>query len=85
MDDEIRHIQIAMPATGEEEWQALREPILSGWLCQGPKVAAFEKAFAARHQVKHDFACTSCTTALHLALTALGIGPGDEVIVPSFT
>jgi len=58
---------------------------MSGWLTQGPKVAAFEQAFAARHQVRHALATTSCTTALHLALAALGIGPGDEVIVPSFT
>jgi dTDP-4-amino-4,6-dideoxygalactose transaminase len=80
-----RRVQIALPATGEEEWQALREPLASGWLTQGPKVAAFEKAFAERHQVKHALATTSCTTALHLALAALRIGPGDEVIVPSFT
>ena len=80
-----RRVQIAAPSMGEEEWQAVREPLLSGWLTQGPKVAAFEKAFAERHQVKHALATTSCTTALHLALAALGIGPGDEVIVPSFT
>jgi dTDP-4-amino-4,6-dideoxygalactose transaminase len=48
-------------------------------------VAAFEKAFAQRHQVRNAIATTSCTTALHLALVALGIGPGDEVIVPAFT
>ncbi|WP_428248618.1 DegT/DnrJ/EryC1/StrS family aminotransferase [Ferrovibrio sp.] len=82
---ERRSIAISLPATGEEEWQAAREPIMSGWLTQGPKVAAFEKNFAARHDVKHALATTSCTTALHLALAALGIGPGDEVIVPSFT
>jgi dTDP-4-amino-4,6-dideoxygalactose transaminase len=80
-----RTIQIAQPATGDEEWHALREPLATGWLTQGPKVAEFEKRFAARHQVKHALAATSCTTALHLALAALGIGPGDEVIVPAFT
>jgi dTDP-4-amino-4,6-dideoxygalactose transaminase len=80
-----RYIQIAQPATGEEEWQAVRAPLLSGWLTQGPQVAAFERAFADRHQIKHALATTSCTTALHLALAALGVGPGDEVIVPSFT
>ena len=80
-----RQIQIATPSLGEEEWQALREPIESGWLTQGPKVASFEKAFAARHGVKHAIAVTSATTGLHLALAALDIGPGDEVIVPAFT
>ena len=80
-----RNIQIATPSVGEEEWQALREPIESGWLTQGPKVAAFEKAFSQRHDVKHSVAVTSATTGLHLALTALQIGPGDEVIVPAFT
>ncbi len=82
---EKRTIQIALPCTGEEEWQAVREPLMSGWLTQGPKVKAFEKQFAERHQVKHALATTSCTTALHLALAALDIGPGDEVLVPSFT
>jgi perosamine synthetase len=80
-----RSIQISLPCTGEEEWQACREPLMSGWLTQGPKVAAFEKAFAERHQVAHALAVTSCTTGLHLALAGLGIGPGDEVIVPAFT
>jgi perosamine synthetase len=80
-----RKIAISLPATGEEEWQACREPLLSGWLTQGPQVAAFEKDFARRHQVDHAIAVTSCTTALHLALAGLGVGAGDEVIVPAFT
>ena len=80
-----RQIQISLPSTGEDEWQATREPLMSGWLTQGPKVAAFEKAFAERHAVKHALATTSCTTGLHLILAAMGIGPGDEVIVPAFT
>jgi perosamine synthetase len=80
-----RSIAIAAPVMGEEEWLALREPLETGWLTQGPKVAAFEKAFAVRHKVEHALAVSSATTGLHLALAALGIGPGDEVIVPAFT
>ena len=80
-----RQIQISLPSTGDEEWQAVREPLASGWLTQGPRVAAFERAFAERHQVAHALAVTSCTTGLHLALAAAGIGRGDEVILPSFT
>jgi perosamine synthetase len=82
---EHRTIPISHPDTGEEEWQALRETLMTGWLTQGPKVEAFEKGFARRHGVKYAVATSSCTTALHLILTALGIGPGDEVIVPAFT
>lgn len=80
-----KYLPIAVPSMGDEEWQALREPISSGWLTQGPKVAEFEKAFAKRHGVSHALAVTSCTTALHLALLAVGVKPGDRVIVPSFT
>jgi len=80
-----RTIAISKPATGEEEWLAVREPLESGWLTQGPKVAAFEREFAKLCGVEHALATTSCTTALHLILAALEIGPGDEVIVPSFT
>ncbi len=82
---EKRSIAISLPSTGEEEWNAVREPLMTGWLTQGPKVAAFEKVFAERHQVKHALATTSCTTGLHLILAAMGIGPGDEVLVPAFT
>ncbi len=78
-------IPIALPATGAEEWQARRAPLADGWLTQGPRVAAFERAFAARHRVPHALAASSCTTALHLILAALEIGPGDEVILPAYT
>lgn len=80
-----RIIPISHPDTGEEEWEALREPVMTGWLTQGPKVEVFQKSFARRHGVKYALATSNCTTALHLILTALDIGPGDEVIVPAFT
>ena len=80
-----RIIPISLPVTGNDEWQALKEPLETGWLTAGPKVRAFEDAFARRHQVKHAIAVTSATTALHLALIALDIKAGDEVIVPAFT
>lgn len=82
---EKRSIAISLPCTGDDEWQAVRDPLASGWLTQGPRVAEFEKAFAARHGVTHALATTSCTTGLHLILAAMGIGPGDEVIIPAFT
>ena len=78
-------VQIALPFLGDEEWESLRGPLESGWLTQGPRVAEFEQAFARRHDVTRALAVTSCTTGLHLALAAMGIGPGDEVIVPAFT
>lgn len=85
MEKAERHIAIATPSLGEDEWRALREPLMSGWVTQGPKVAEFEALFAQLHQVDHAIAVTSCTTALHLILAALNIGHGDEVIVPAFT
>ncbi|TSE31343.1 UDP-4-amino-4-deoxy-L-arabinose--oxoglutarate aminotransferase [Tepidimonas taiwanensis] len=81
----MRNIPIAVPCIGQEEVEAVREVLMSGWLTQGPRVKAFERAFAVRHRVEHALATTSCTTALHLALASLGIGPGDEVVVPAFT
>ncbi|MBE7560506.1 DegT/DnrJ/EryC1/StrS family aminotransferase [bacterium] len=78
-------IPITRPWMGEEEVAACRDPILSGWMSQGPKVAEFERRFADYVGVPHAVAVTSCTTGLHLALIAAGVGPGDEVLVPSFT
>jgi perosamine synthetase len=80
-----RIVQIAQPVTGDDEWLAMRESVQSGWLTHGPKVTAFERSFGKRHGVAHALACSSATTGLHLALAAIGIKPGDEVIVPAFT
>ena len=80
-----RRVHIALPSTDDAECDAVAQVIRSGWVTQGPKVGQFEKAFSAMHNVEHALAVTSCTTGLHLALAALGVGPGDEVIVPAFT
>ena len=79
------NVPITKPSLGEEEARAPYESIKSGWVTQGPKVAEFEKAVAAYVGAKHGIATTSCTSGLHLALATAGLGPGDEVIVPSFT
>ncbi|WP_369029985.1 DegT/DnrJ/EryC1/StrS family aminotransferase [Streptomyces adonidis] len=78
-------IPVMIPWLGEEEAEAASDAVLSGWVAQGPRVAAFEKAFAERVGAEHGIAVSSCTTALHLSLVALGIGPGDEVVVPSLS
>jgi dTDP-4-amino-4,6-dideoxygalactose transaminase len=64
---------------------AVAETLRSGWLTLGPRTAEFEQAFAAQLGARHAIALSSCTAALHLAYLAAGVGPGDEVIVPSFT
>jgi dTDP-4-amino-4,6-dideoxygalactose transaminase len=87
-----------MPATGTfpeiplfdlrlepEDIEAVAETLRSGWLTLGPRTQAFEEAFAAQLGARHAVAVSSCTAALHLAYLAAGVGPGDEVIVPSFT
>jgi perosamine synthetase len=79
------YLAISKPKVGEEEVAAVRSVLESGWLTQGPWVKKLEVAFADRHGVRYALACTSGTTALHLALMAIGVGPGDEVIVPAFT
>ena len=83
MPDRPPFIPILKPTTGEEEAAAARRVILSGWVTQGPEVAAFEREFAAYVGALHACAVSSCTTALHLALLAVGVRPGDEVITAS--
>ncbi|SCG68777.1 perosamine synthetase [Micromonospora inositola] len=78
-------IPVMIPRLGEEEAQAAADAVRSGWVAQGPRVARFEQEFAALVGAGHGVAVSSCTTALHLALVVLEIGPGDEVIVPSFS
>ncbi|OIV38895.1 glutamine--scyllo-inositol aminotransferase [Mangrovactinospora gilvigrisea] len=74
-----------VPWLGEEEAQAAAEAVRSGWVAQGPRVAEFERCFAAAVGAPHGVAVSSGTTALHLALLGAGVGPGDEVVVPSFS
>jgi dTDP-4-amino-4,6-dideoxygalactose transaminase len=69
----------------ERDVEAVVQALRSGWLTLGPRTAAFEEAFAARLGARHAVALSSCTAALHLAYLAAGVGPGDEVVVPSFT
>jgi dTDP-4-amino-4,6-dideoxygalactose transaminase len=76
-------IPIARPLLGEAEAEAARRAILSGWVTQGPEVAAFEEEFAEAVGTAHACAVSSCTTALHLALRAVGVEPGDEVVTVS--
>src|SRR5687768_13172924 len=76
-------IPIAKPYLDKTEADAAHDTILSGWLSQGAQVAAFEQEFAAMVGAPYACAVSNCTTALHLALLTLGVGPGDEVITPT--
>lgn len=78
-------IPITKPFIGPEELAAVQRPLETGWLVQGPYVTEFEHKFGAFVGARHSIATTSCTTALHLCVAALGLRPGDEVIVPAFT
>lgn len=81
----MRNIALSIPAFTTEDEEALVACLRTGWVMQGPRVKEFEETFANFVGAKYAVAVTSCTTALHLALIVLGIGPGDEVIVPSFS
>ncbi len=78
-------VPVARPFVGKEEEEAVVQVLRSGWLSQGQRVAEFENRFAEYVGAKHAVAVSSCTTALHLALIAAGIGPGDEVLCPSLS
>ena len=78
-------IPIAKPFIGQEEEAAVLQTLRSGWLSQGPRVAEFEKEFAAFVGAKHAVALSSCTTALHLAFVTADLRPGDEVLCPSLS
>lgn len=84
-EKETEVLLVSEPVLGREEMAAVAQVIEDGWITLGPRVEAFEKAFAARHGAMDAVAVDSCTAALHLALEALGIGPGDEVLAPSLT
>ncbi len=85
MTGSLTKIPITRAVFDEDEARAVAAVLESGWVVQGPKVAEFEAGFRSFTGVEEAVACTSCTTGLHLALLAEGIGAGDEVIVPSFT
>ncbi len=78
-------VPITKAVFDEAEFEAVIKPLKSGWVVQGPYVKQFERMFAEFTGSKYAKAVSSCTTALHLALIALGVGDGDKVIVPSFT
>jgi perosamine synthetase len=81
----LTNVPLARPSFGRLEEEAVIEVLRSGWVAQGPRVAEFERRFAEYVGAAHAVAVSSCTTALHLALVAAGVNPGDEVICPSLS
>lgn len=79
------NIPLTKPFFTHKDLLAVQKPLALGWVTQGPYVKEFERKFCKYVKSTHGIAVSSCTTALHLALLALNVGPGDEVIVPAFT
>ncbi len=79
------NIPISKTILTKDEYEAIQKPLETGWVVQGPYVKEFERSWSEFTGAKHSIAVTSCTTALHLSLAALGLEKEDEVIVPAFT
>ncbi len=78
-------LPFSLPDIGPAEVAEVTEALLSGWITTGPRCKAFEREFAARLGARHGIAINSCTAAMHIALEAIGVAPGDEVLVPTMT
>src|SRR5258708_7565861 len=85
MNATVKSIPVARPSFGLDEEKAVLQVLRSGWVSQGPRVAEFERQFAGYVGAPYAVAVSSCTAALHLALVASGVKPGDEVLCPSFS
>src|ERR1700758_823487 len=83
--EQVLEVPFHRAFVGEEEIAAVTEVIRSGWLTMGPKTIEFEKRFASYVGARHAIAVCSGTAALHLALDAAGVQPGDEVLIPAMT
>lgn len=81
----MKKIPVMIPYIGEEEKKEVEKVLESGWVAQGPKVREFEEKASNYENTKYGIATTSCTTAIHLALISMGVGKGQDVIVPAFT
>lgn len=81
----VASIPVMKPWLGQDEADAAAATVLSAWVAQGPRVVEFERLFAESVGASHAVATSSCTTALHLGLVVAGIGPGDDVVVPSLS
>lgn len=85
MKSQRRTIPYFKPSIDQDDIDAVNRVLRSGWLTTGPRVQELEREFAARSGIQYAVAVSSCTAALHLGLRAMGVGPGDEVVMPSLT